>query len=127
MVENNTWSGTATISHRHAQANNPLLEGYDPSKPTSYVTYLDANNLYGTAMSELLPVVNFRFLSNQEISDFDLMNISADSDTGYIIECGLTYPERLRQLHSDYQLALEHLTVSPDKLSNFCNSIKAPK
>ena len=65
------------------------------------------------------------FLSNDEISHFDLMNIPVDSDTGYIIECDLTYPESLHQLHSDYPLAPEHLTVSPDMLSNFCNNSKA--
>jgi len=55
MVKNNMRDGIATISHRHAQANNPLVEGYDHSKPTSYITHLDANNLYGTAMTEPLP------------------------------------------------------------------------
>jgi len=102
------------------------MEGYNPSKPTSYITYWDANNLHGTAMSEPLPLGNFRFLSSDEISDFDLMNTPADSDTAYIIECDLTYPESLHQLHSDYPLAPEHLTVSPDMLSNFCNNTKAP-
>jgi len=55
MIENNMRSGIATISHSHASANNPLVEGYDPTKPTSYITYLDANNLYGDAMSNPLP------------------------------------------------------------------------
>jgi len=126
MIENNMRGGIATISHRHAQANNPQVEGYDPSKPTSFITYLDANNLYGMAMSEPLPVGNFRFLSDQEISDFDLNSIPPDSDTGYIIECDLTYPQHLHNLHNDYPLAPEHLTVSPDMLSNSCNNIKAP-
>jgi len=53
MVENNMRDEIATISHRHAQANNPVVEGYDPSKPTSFITYLDANNPYGTAMSQI--------------------------------------------------------------------------
>ena len=65
MVENNMRGGIATISQRYAQANNPLVEGYDPSKPNSWITYLDANNLYGTAMSEPLPKGNFRFLSRR--------------------------------------------------------------
>jgi len=56
MVENNMRGGIATIWHRQAQANNSLVEGYDLFKPTSYITYLDANNLYGTAMCEPLPV-----------------------------------------------------------------------
>jgi len=50
IIENNMRGGIATISHRHALANNPLVEGYDPNKPNSYITYLDANNLYGDAM-----------------------------------------------------------------------------
>jgi len=59
MIENNMRGGIAIISHRYAQANNPLVQGYDPSKLNSWVTYLDANNLYGTAMSKSLPVGNF--------------------------------------------------------------------
>ena len=69
------------------------MEGYDPSKPNSWITYLDANNLYGTAMSEPLPKGNFRFLSQDEISDFDVMKIPTHGDTGYIVECDLRYPQ----------------------------------
>jgi len=75
MVENNMQVGIATISHRYAQPNNPLVEGYDPSKPTSFILYADANNLYGGAMNAPLPVGNFRFLTEQEIADFNLMDI----------------------------------------------------
>jgi len=61
MVENSMRGGIATISHRHARANNPLVEGYDPSKPRSWLSYTDCNNLYGGAMCQPLPVGNFRF------------------------------------------------------------------
>jgi len=125
MIENNMRGGIATISHRHAQANNPLVEAYDPSKPNSSITYLDANNPYGTAMSEPLPVGNFRFLSPHEISDIDVMKISAHGGMGYIIECDLKYPEKLHELHTDYPLAPEHLTVSPGMLIDFSSEIKA--
>ena len=124
MFENNMRGEIATISQRYAQANNPLVEGYDPSKPNSWITYLDANNLYGTAMSEPLPKGNFRFLSQDEISDFDIMKIPTHGDTGYIVECDLQYPSELHELHSDYPMAPEHLAVSPDMLSDFCNEIK---
>ena len=56
MIENNIRGGIATILNRYSKANNPLVEGYDPSKPTTFITYLDANNLYGSAQSEPLPV-----------------------------------------------------------------------
>jgi len=100
------------------------VEGYDPSKPNCWITYLDANNLCGTAMSEPLPKGNFRFLSQDEISDFDIMKIPTHGDTGYIVECDLQYPSEQHELHSDYPMAPEHFTVSPDMLSNFCNEIK---
>jgi len=64
MVENALRWGIATISNRHTSANNPLLDDYDDQLPTSYITYLDANNLYGAAVVEPLPVGNFRFLDD---------------------------------------------------------------
>ena len=48
------------LSKRYAKANNPLVEGYDPSKPTNYLTFLNANNLYSWAMSLPLPKSNFK-------------------------------------------------------------------
>ena len=103
MIEYNMRGGIASISHRHAFANNPLVEGYDTEKPHSYITYLDANNLYETAISEPLPVGKFRFLSENEIAEFDLLSIPSDGDMGYIVECDLTYLHELHDLHNDYR------------------------
>ena len=47
--------GISTDMQRYAKANNPYLHGYDPDKETSYILFLDANNLYGWAMSQPLP------------------------------------------------------------------------
>ena len=75
-------------------------------------------------MSEPLPKGNFRFFSQDEISNFDVMRILTHGDTGYIVECDLRYPPELHELHTDYPMAPEHLTVSPDMLSDFCSEIK---
>jgi len=56
MIENSIRGGIATITNRYSKANNPLVEDCDPSKPTTFITYLDANNLYGFCTSEPLPV-----------------------------------------------------------------------
>jgi len=68
MIESNMRGGIATISHRQAVANNPLVDGYDPSRPNSWIEYLDANNLYSCSMSEPFPVGKFQFSDEQEIT-----------------------------------------------------------
>jgi len=76
MIENSIRGGIATISKRYARANNPLIKGYDPSKPTTYIIYFDANNLYGKAQSEPLPVGDFKFLTDEEIEQLDLTTVA---------------------------------------------------
>jgi len=63
------------------------------------VIYLDANNLYGWAMSQRLPIGNFKWL-NPEI--VNLGNYSEESEKGVILEVDLEYPEELHHLHNDY-------------------------
>ena len=51
FIEQGMRGGISMVGKRYAKANNPLVEGYNPAEPTNYITYLDANNLYGWAMS----------------------------------------------------------------------------
>ena len=124
--ENSIRGGISTISNRYAKANNPLVDDYNPSKPTSYITYLDANNLYGAAQSEMLPVGDLRLLTPYEISQFEIEKIPQDSPTGYVIECDLEYPAYLHKDHSDYPLAPEHLEVSSEMLNPFAKNMLKP-
>ena len=126
MIENSMRGGIATISQRHAVANNPCLEDYDANKPHNFITYLDANSLYATAQCEPLPLGDFRFLDNSEIEDFELMAIQPESPTGYIIECDLVYPDKLHDKHSDYPLAPDHLTVVEEMLSPYSKNLINP-
>ena len=56
--------------HRHANANKKYMKNYDKSIGSSYLTYLDANNFYGWAMSQKLPVNGFMWY-NEYLSDFN--------------------------------------------------------
>ena len=75
--------------------------------------YLDANNLYGWAMSQSLPTGDFEWLSQEEISNFNVETVQDDGKEGYILEVDLEYPEHLHDLHNDYPLAPEKMKVTP--------------
>ena len=55
MIEHGLRGGMIQCSFKKVKANNKYMnEGYDKSKPSSYISYLDANNLYGLAMCKKL-------------------------------------------------------------------------
>ena len=105
MMERGIRGGMSVITHRLAKPNNVNLPNYNPQKPDSYCIYLDANNLYGWAMSQSMPQCNLHFLTRREIENLDIMTISDDADVGYILEVDLTYPKRLHDMHNDLPLA----------------------
>ena len=109
--------GVSMITHRFAQANNPYMSGYDRSKPTSYIIYLDANNLYGWAMSQPMPSGDFVWMMEEDYVDLDWQQQTEDQDTGYFVECDLDYPEEVHDEHNDYPLAPERLNVEVEMLS----------
>ena len=79
------------------------MNDYDPKKPSTFITYLGMNNLYGWAMSECLPYGMFKWLKN--LGEFDVMSISDKIPIGYFLEVDLEYPDKLLELHNDYPLA----------------------
>ena len=64
MVEDGIRGGICYSIHRHAQENNKYMKNHDESKESSYIQYLDANNLYGWAMSQKLPVNDFEWIED---------------------------------------------------------------
>ena len=121
FIERGMRGGISMITHRHAQANSPLLQDYNPQDPSSYILYLDANNLYGWAMSQPLPVSDFQWI--QDPSHLDVLQVSDDSDLGYILEVDLAYPEHLHDQHNDYPLAPETMKITPDMLSPYSQQL----
>jgi len=111
--------GVAMISKRYARANNAGLgaERHDPDAPEKHIMYWDANNLYGWAMSQPLPVRGFRWLERAEIDAIDWLTLKRDDPIGYFIECDLEYPEELHDEHNAYPLAAERMVVDMPTLS----------
>ena len=77
----------------HVEDNNKYMKNYDKNKESSYIKYLDANNLYGWAMSQKLPVNEFKWIKDTLSPDKKLnkfINVinhyNEESDDGYILE-----------------------------------------
>ena len=102
--------GVSTITNRYGRANNTYMgDQYDPNKPSKYITYLDANNLYGWAMSQPLPVGDFKWLTEKEI---DEMMSDQAKIKGCTLEVDLENPDDLHDLYSDYPFAPESVAVN---------------
>ena len=121
FIEKGIGGGISYIAHRHAQANNKYMKNYDPEAESGYIMYLDANNLYGWAMSQKLPSGNFRWIPCPEYINLD--SYDENSAKGLILEVHLEYPPELHGLHNDYPLAPEKMTVKPEMLSDYSRKI----
>ena len=103
MVENGIRGGISTIMKRYAKANNSYMKDFNQNEPSNYIQYLDANNLYGWAMSQPLPVNGFRLMSEAELRNWE--TICNERGNGCILEVDLDYPKELRDAHNEYPLA----------------------
>ena len=81
------------------------MQSYDDKKPSKFIAYLDANYLYGWAMSQYLPYGGFKWLNQKEIDKFGLKSIVENSSDGHILEVDLKYSDELHELNNDYSLA----------------------
>ena len=69
MIEKGIRGGICQATHRYAKANNKYMNNYDKNIESSYIEYLDANNLYGWMMSQKLPVNGFKWV--EKLSTFN--------------------------------------------------------
>ena len=123
FIEKGMRGGISYIPNRHGKANNKYMKNYDENAPFKYIMYLDANNLYGWAMSQYLPTGGFKWLSEKKINKINLYKYKEDSKKGLILEVDLEYPKELHDLHNDYPCAPEKVKVTEDMLSDYCEKI----
>ena len=123
MVEEGIRGGICHSIHRYAKANNKYMKNYNNNEESSYIQYLDSNNLYGWVMSKKLPVKGFKWLDsdkiNKIIEDF-IKNYNENDNKVYILEVDVKYLKRLHNLHSDLPFLSERTKI--DKCNKLiCN------
>ena len=115
MVEKGIRGGVSMISNRYGKANNKYMgDKFNPSEPSKYIQYLDANNLYGAAMSMKLPTSGFKWMNDKELSVWEKIPC--------ILEVDLEYPKELHDLHNDYPLAPERINC--DKVEKLIPNLR---
>ena len=113
MVEEGIRGGMCHAIHRYAKANNKYMKNYDEKEESSYIQYLDANNLYGWAMSQELPVIGFKWKKNMlKFTEEFIKNYDEDSDKAYILELDVRYLKKIHNLHSDLPFSPERLKIN---------------
>ena len=112
MVEKGTRGGICQAIHRYVKANNKYMKNYDKNNESSYIEYLDANNLCGWAMSQKLPVNGFKWVEkSSRFNEIFIKNYNENSDIGCLLEVDIDYPKELFDVHKNLPFLPERKKV----------------
>ena len=110
MFERGIRGGITQAVRKYASANNKYMgDKFNPREDTTYLQYLDTNNLYGWAMSQPLPAEGFRWA---DIEPNEISELSARTDKGCILEVDVSYPQELHDEHNDLPFICERMEIN---------------
>lgn len=126
LIEKNIRGGVSFVANRYGKANNKYMGAkWNPAWPSKYLMYLDANNLYGWAMSQKLPIGKLKYENADEFTEYIIKRLDPEGETGYFFEVDLEIPENLHDFFNDYPMAVESMAVEKDKLSDYSKKLRS--
>ena len=112
MVENGIKGGKCDAIHRYAKATNKYMKNYDKNIEPSYLSYLDANNLYGWPMCEKRPAGSFKQVEDlSQFNKYFIKNYDKNSGKGYILKVDIEYLKKLFNHHKDYPILADRKKI----------------
>ena len=110
MFERGIRGGITQAVCKYASANNKYMgDIFDPKSESSYLQYLDANNLYGWTMSQPLPTGGFKWV---DVNPNKISELATRTDKGYILEADVSYPKELHNSHNDVPFMCERMEIN---------------
>ena len=100
------------IKYIVTEANNKYMKNHDKNKESSFLMYVDANNLCGWAMSKKLPVDGFKWVDDLSMFTEDLKSYDEEGDVGYLLAVDIKYPKTFCMLHSDLLFLPEKMKIN---------------
>ena len=102
--------GITQAVRKYASANNKYIgDRFEPKSESSYLQYLDANNLHGWAMSQPLPTGGFKWV---DVNPSEISELATRTDKGYILEVDVSYPKELHNSHNDFPFMCERMEIN---------------
>ena len=109
MFERGIRGGITQAVHCYTSVNNKYMESkYDPNQESTYIQYLDANNLYGRAMPQPLPTCGFKWVN---IQIDEIPELAKLKNKGYLLEADVSYPRLLHESHNDLPFMCEKMVI----------------
>ena len=122
MFENGIRGGISQVIHKYAKANNKYMKNHNKNISSSFLMYLDANNLYGYPMINLLPIGGFKWDDEKIYTEDLIKNFNINSKYGAVLEVDIEYPKELHNLQRDLPFLCERVKFKKNKLVTILNN-----
>ena len=122
MIEKSMRGGIFNLIHQYAKASKKHMNDYDENKESSYINYCDVNNLYGWAMMQKLPTVNFKWvIDTPQFNKVFKKNYNEKGEAGYILDVHIKYLEKIYEFHWDLTFLPQRKKKIEKLVTNLCD------